>query len=238
MKPHPTTPLLVLKPMLELLIVALFVGTFIAQPFRIPSESMVPTLRVGDLLLADKQSFAPAGPLDRLLLPPTTPHRNDLALFHYPADPSTTLVKRIIALPGDRLHLHHGRVWLNGAPLAEPFAVYTPSRFNTFRDEFPSLREADPNLDPRWWATLRRTLTPSPGNPAELIVPPGHYFVLGDNRNDSEDSRYWGFVPAAALIGRPLLVYLSFAGPNPPAPQEPHTVAQRILHRLQARVLR
>jgi signal peptidase I len=202
--------LLHVQALLEILVIALFVVTFILQPFRIPSESMQPTLLVGDFLLGNKQSFAPTGFLDKVL-PPTTIHRGDLVIFYYPIDPTRDLVKRVIALPGDRLHMRNGLVYLNERPLAEPYAVHTPAAPDDFRDDFPSLRRTDPNADPRWWAELRRSV-----NHNEVTVPPNEYFVMGDNRNDSEDSRYWGFVPRNAIIAQPLLVYFSIARPNPP----------------------
>jgi signal peptidase I len=201
------------KPILEIVVVALFVIAFIAQPVRIPSASMQPTLRVGDFLLVDKQTFAPTGPLDALLVPIPAPHRGDVIVFHYPVDPNTLLVKRIIGLPGDHLRLRHGRVYRNGELLTEPYAFYSPARANPFRDDFPSLREADPNVDPDWWLTLRKQLNITnalAGNGTQdITVPPNHYFVLGDNRNDSEDSRYWGFVPRTAILGRPLFIYFT-----------------------------
>jgi len=215
---HPHNGLLPhLQAILEILTIALFIATFILQPFRIPSDSMQPTLLVGDFLLANKQSFAPTGPLDALL-PPTTIHRGDIVIFHYPLDPDRALIKRVIALPGDRIHLRNGLVFLNGKPLAEPYAVYTPSPPDTFRDDFPSLRHADPNADPNWWAQLRRLDLHN-----EITVPANDYFVMGDNRNDSEDSRYWGFVPRATIIARPLFVYASIA-------RDPHTTT--FLHHL------
>lgn len=191
------------RSLLEFLIVALFALTFILQPFRIPSESMVPTLRVGDFLMVDKQSFEPEGHLS-WLLPPSSFHRGDLVVFHYPVDPSMHLVKRVVAVPGDRIRLRHGRVWINEKPLKEPYAFYSPAAVDEFRDNFPSLRQADPNLDPNWWMRLRHSIVDG-----ELIVPQGHLFVLGDNRNDSEDSRYWGFVPDSDVVGRPFVVYFS-----------------------------
>jgi signal peptidase I len=193
------------KGLLEIVIAALFLVTFVVQPSRIPSESMVPTLRVGDFLLIDKQSFAPAGVLDRLL-PPTHLKRGDLVVFHYPLDGSVRLVKRIVGLPGDRIRLRDGHVLLNGQPLGEPYAFYSAARRNGFRDDFPTLREADPNVDPEWWIELRRS-----ASSGELTVPGDRYFVLGDNRNDSEDSRYWGFVRRDEIIGRPLVVYFAMS---------------------------
>jgi signal peptidase I len=193
-----------LKSVLEIVVFAVFLVTFLVQPFRIPSGSMEPTLRVGDFLLVDKQSYGPAGALDRLLLPPARVRRGDLVVFHYPVEPKLHLVKRVVGLPGDHIRLRGGRVLVNGRVLSEPYAFYSPSRPNGFRDEFPSLLEADPNVDLRWWIELRRTALEG-----DVTVPANEYFVLGDNRNDSEDSRYWGFVPRSAIVGRPLLVYFT-----------------------------
>jgi signal peptidase I len=197
--------LAVVKSIIEIIVCALLVVTFVIQPMRIPSASMEPTLRVGDFLLVDKQSFAPSGALDRLLLPPTRVERGALVVFHYPVDTSLHLVKRVVGVPGDRVRLRNGRVLVNGRPLSEPYAFYSPSRPNGFRDDFPSLLEVDPNVDLRWWIELRQLTRDSD----DVIVPPGEYFVLGDNRNDSVDSRYWGFVPRNAIVGRPLLVYFT-----------------------------
>jgi signal peptidase I len=191
------------RSLLEFLVVALFALTFILQPFRIPSESMVPTLRVGDFLMVDKQSYEPEGALS-WMLPPSSIHRGDLVVFHYPVDPSMHLVKRVVAMAGDRVRLKHGRVWINGQPLEEPYAFYSPAAVDDFRDNFPSLRQTDPSLDPNWWMRLRRSVIDG-----EIIVPRGQLFVLGDNRNDSEDSRYWGFVPESNVVGRPFVVYFS-----------------------------
>ena len=196
--------LTMLKSMLEIIVFAIFIVTFLVQPFRIPSGSMEPTLRVGDFLLVDKQSYGPAGVLDRLLLPPARVQRGDLVVFHYPVTPELHLVKRVVGLPGDRIRMRGGRVLVNGRVLEEPYAFYSPSRPNGFRDDFPSLLEADPNVDLRWWIRLRAAV-----KDGEVTVPANQYFVLGDNRNDSEDSRYWGFVPRSALVGRPLLVYFT-----------------------------
>ncbi len=198
-----------LKSILEIIVFAIFLVTFLVQPFRIPSGSMEPTLRVGDFLLVDKQSYGPAGELDRLLLPPSVVKRGDLVVFHYPVDPKLHLVKRVVGLPGERIRMRGGRVLVDGRLIAEPYAFYSPSRPNGFRDDFPSLLEADPNVDLRWWIRLRRSVVDR-----DVIVPANSYFVLGDNRNDSEDSRYWGFVPRSAIVGRPLLVYFTIPAAN------------------------
>ncbi len=213
MKAHPHNPaqrdgvLSAVKALLEIVIAALFLVTFVVQPSRIPSQSMEPTVHVGDFLLLDKQSYAPSGLLDRLL-PPAVIRRGDLVVFHYPSDPAIHLVKRVVGLPGDSLRMRNGHVLLNGQPLAEPYAFYSGARPNDFRDDFPSMREADPNVDPVWWIEMRRIL-----HDGQVTVPPDHYFVLGDNRNNSEDSRYWGFVPRDAIVGRPLVVYFASSSP-------------------------
>ncbi|MGA8940940.1 MAG: signal peptidase I [Acidobacteriaceae bacterium] len=196
--------LTMLKSVLEIVVFAVFIVTFIVQPFRIPSGSMEPTLLVGNFLLVDKQSYGPAGELDRLLLPPTRVERGNLVVFHYPVEPALRLVKRVVGIPGDHIRMRGGRVLVNGNVLKEPYAYYSPSRPNGYRDDFPSLLEADPNVDLRWWITLRNSV-----RDGQVTVPANEYFVLGDNRNDSEDSRYWGFVPRSAIVGRPLLVYFT-----------------------------
>jgi signal peptidase I len=172
------------------------------QPFRIPSASMEPTLLIGDFLLVDKQVGPEVSP--RILAPTDVIRRDDLIVFHYPVDSSMHLVKRVIGLPGDRLHLRDGRVYINGNAIPEPYAVYRPSAPDSYRDDFPRLVSADPGVDSRWWIEMHSLVSQG-----ELTVPPDNYFVLGDNRNDSEDSRYWGFVPRAAIVGKPFLVYFS-----------------------------
>jgi len=211
-----------------IIIVAVFIITFIAQPFRIPSASMEPTLLVGDFLLVTKQNF-PAHLLPSPILPAATLHRGDVIVFHYPIDPSMHLVKRIIGLPGDHLHLRHNRVYLNGNPLTEPYAVYSSAPPDSFRDDFPSLLRANPDVNPNWWAQLRRTEVHG-----EIIVPANSYFVMGDNRNDSEDSRYWGYVPRSAILARPLLVYFSTAAP--PSQPTSTTLWHRLTTNLHAEV--
>jgi signal peptidase I len=109
-------------------------------------------------------------------------------------------------LPGDHVRLHDGHAYIDGHALSEPYAVFRPSGPDSYRDEFPRLVSADPGVDSRWWIEMH---SPSLVSNGELTVPPDNYFVLGDNRNDSEDSRYWGFVPRGAIVGKPFLVYFS-----------------------------
>jgi len=202
--------------LLHIVIVALFIVTFSAQPFRIPSESMEPTLQVGDFLLVDKQVtpdvrqplIGSAQPVrsfaSRLFAPNNVIRRGDLIVFHYPVDPALHLVKRVIGLPGDRIYLRDDRVYIDGRALDEPYAVYNSSPPDSYRDDFPHLQTADPGVDSPWWIRMHSLVAHG-----ELTVPPGSYFVLGDNRNNSDDSRYWGLVPRAAIVGKPFLIYFS-----------------------------
>jgi signal peptidase I len=188
--------------LLYVIVIALFIITFIVQPFRIPSESMEPTLLVGDFLLVDKEIGLEVPP--RVLAPTNMIQRGDLIVFHYPVDSSLHLVKRVVGLPGDHLRLRDGHVYIDGRALSEPYAVFRPAVADSYRDDFPRMSSADPGVDSRWWIQMRSLIANG-----ELTVPADSYFVLGDNRNDSEDSRYWGFVPRAAVVGKPFLIYFS-----------------------------
>jgi signal peptidase I len=191
------------RSLLVVLVVALFILTFIVQPFRIPSESMERTLLVGDFLLVNKTIFAPSGHWG-WLVPYQKVERGDVVVFHFPPDPPEHVVKRVIGLPGDHIHLQNGFAWVNGQPLDEQYAVFEPAYADDFRDNFPTELYTDPGVDPQWWMEMRRNV-----REGDLVVPPGEYFVLGDNRNFSRDSRYWGFVPEDHIVGRPFVIYFS-----------------------------
>lgn len=206
--------------LLYIIIVAIFIITFAVQPFRIPSESMEPTLLVGDFLLVAKQQYP--FPKDALPFPATPIKRGDVIVFHYPIDPSIHLVKRVIGMPGDHLRLHDGHVFINGQALVEPYAVYKPGPTDNYRDNFPWLANPDPDVASNWWIQMKSLV-----NRGELTVPPRSFFVLGDNRNDSEDSRYWGFVRRDEIIGRPLVVYFAM-------PQQQAATSSRAGHLLEA----
>jgi signal peptidase I len=190
-----------MQSLLYILVVALFLMTFTVQPFRIPSESMEPTLLVGDFLLVDKQAV---GGEAGWMLPTAEIRRRDVVVFHYPVDPKVHLVKRVIGMPGDRLHLKDGRVYINGKLMDEHYTVYLAVGPDEYRDNFPRLNRANPAVNAEWWIRMRTLV-----RDGDLTVPPDSYFVMGDNRNDSEDSRYWGLVPRSAIVGEPLLVYFS-----------------------------
>ncbi|WP_348267944.1 signal peptidase I [Edaphobacter paludis] len=191
-----------IQSLLAIMVIAIFIITFCIQPFRIPSGSMEPSLLVGDFLLVNKQITTPG--VSDWLFPTPRIHRGEIVVFHYPINPTMHLVKRVIGLPGDRIKLRDGRVYINGQALSEPYAMYLPSAPDGYRDNFPRLQSADPAVDSRWWIKMHRLI-----DDGELTIPSGDYFVLGDNRNDSEDSRYWGFVPRAAIVGEPILIYFS-----------------------------
>jgi signal peptidase I len=203
----PTVPE-ALASLLSLVVVALFLNTFVMQPFLIPSESMEHTLLVGDFLLVNKQVYATGGRLSRWMLPYRDVERGDIIVFHHP-QPHPFLVKRVVGVPGDRLRIADGRVMVNGLIQDEPYAAFEPAASNPFPDDFPAKVYTNPQVDPQWWRQMQ-SLT----RDGELIVPRDQYFVLGDNRNHSDDSRYWGFVSRQQIVARPLVIYFSLARPS------------------------
>ena len=136
------------------------------------------------------------------ILPYRDVRRGDIVVFHHTNPP--LLVKRVIGIPGDHLRIVNGQVVVNGVSLNEPYATYEPAPPNAFRDNFPARTYTDPEVDPDWWKQMQ-SLT----HDGALTVPRGEYFVLGDNRNHSLDSRFWGFVPQEAIVARPLVIYFS-----------------------------
>jgi signal peptidase I len=192
-----------LQSLLTTVVIAVFVITFIIQAFQIPSESMESTLLIGDYLLVDKLCYGGGRFLDHIL-PYRSVHRGDIVVFHYPVHPNEHFVKRVVGVPGDRLRLINREVYVNGSHLQEPYVQHVSTRHDVFRDEFPRLDVSAPGLEGGWWLQMKKLV-----EDGELIIPEGSYFVLGDNRDDSDDSRYWGFVPRENIVGRPLLIYWS-----------------------------
>jgi len=189
------------------LVIALFVITFLLQAFQIPSKSMEDTLLIGDYLFVNKVDYGEGG-IWRHILPYRRVERGDVIVFRYPVDPSQLFVKRVIAVPGDRVRLLNKQVWINGKPQWEYYAVHYPG-MDSFRDNFPLAIRVPQHIEARWWMALGGHV-----RGGELLVPPRSYFVLGDNRDDSLDSRYWGFVPRENIIGRPLVIYFSLRSPG------------------------
>lgn len=200
-----------LQSLLGTIVIAVFVITFIIQAFQIPSPSMENTLLVGDYLLVNKLIYGGGGIADRAM-PYARIHRGDIIVFHYPVNPTQHFVKRVIGVPGDRIRMIDKQVFVNGIALREPYALFTQPANNLFRDSFPRFDVAAGET-PDWWIQMRKLV-----EDGQLIVPQGNYFVMGDNRDDSYDSRYWGFVPRANIIGRPLLIYWSVRESDPVVP--------------------
>ena len=200
-----------LQGLLGTVVVAMFVVTFIVQAFQIPSESMENTLLIGDYLLVDKLRFGGNGFWSHLL-PYRGVKRGDIVVFHYPVHPGEHFVKRVVAVPGDRIRLINRRVYINGARVAEPYVHF--SRPNDggvdamFRDDFPESGFLASGVTAAWRMEMAKLVEND-----QLIVPEGNYFVMGDNRDDSLDSRYWGFVPEENIVGRPLVIYWSMRSP-------------------------
>lgn len=188
------------------IVLFLVVRAFFVEAFTIPSGSMEGTLLVGDFLLVNKLLYGAEVPFTGKHLPPVRELRyGDVVIFQWPEDPKTNFVKRLVGLPGDRVEMRQGTFYRNGEPQREAYAV-----------------RSDPGLDPvgegfRWQRDYVtddvdvRDYHPSRDNWGPLLVPPGHFFTLGDNRDNSLDSRYWGFVPDSLVRGSPILVYYSFA---------------------------
>ncbi|MDP9051067.1 MAG: signal peptidase I [Acidobacteriota bacterium] len=193
-------------------ITVLFVFSFVFENFVIPSSSMASTLLVGDHVVVDRASLAPEGPH---IIPYRQLRRGEPVVFYKPIlEPdgsSLTLVKRVVGIPGDRIHLRAGILYVNGVAQNEPFAGKpTASNYNPYRDDFPSIApDSIPRVSARWTLDL-----PTHIQGEDLVVPPDSYFMMGDNRTNSLDGRYWGFVPRANLIGRPLVVYWSIDIPE------------------------
>jgi signal peptidase I len=194
--------------LLRTLVVGLFLLTFLLQPYLIPSESMERTLLIGDFLLVDKQLLAPSDALSRTLLPYREVQRGDIVVFHHPRPP--LLIKRVVGIPGDRIRVDEGHLSVNGLRVPEPYAAFEPTTWNPARDVFPGTVYSDPNVNPDWWRKMLSLV-----HNGELVVPENQYFVLGDNRNYSEDSRFWGLVPREAIVARPLVIYFSVRRPSP-----------------------
>jgi len=188
-----------LESLVVTVILALFGTTFLIQAFKIPSSSMEDTLLIGDHLMVDKVSYAPSF-LARLL-PYAPVERDRIIVFRYPLDPGTYFVKRVVGIPGDRIRVADKTVFRNGVALEEPYTVHKSLR--DYRDDFPTL--PSPTAFPEWADELPEVMDGD-----ELVVPPGRYFVMGDNRDFSSDSRYWGLVPRENIVGNPLVIYWSF----------------------------
>lgn len=199
------------------LVTGLFIITFILQAFEIPSSSMEDTLLIGDHVFVNREQFAPRTNWMGPLLPYRDIKRGDIVVFLSPAEPGLYVVKRIMGIPGDRIHLRDGAVYRNGEKLNEPYVMHKgPLFYDPYRDNFPAVPASDAyNVSPSWQLQMRTFIQGE-----DIVVPKDSYFGMGDNRDVSLDSRYWGFIPKENVIGRPMFVYWSF---NTPPDQYRHT---------------
>jgi signal peptidase I len=192
------------------LVSGLFIITFIVQAFEIPSESMVKTLLVGDHVFVDRLSPTSRAAYVGPLIPYREIRHGDIIVFLHPKEPGMYVVKRIIGIPGDRIHLRDGKVYRNGETLNEPYVIHSGPSYSPYRDQFPSVSpDGDSNVNPEWPIVMREHL-----KDGDLVVPPDSFFGMGDNRDVSLDSRFWGFIPRENVIGRPLFIYWSFDTPK------------------------
>ncbi len=196
-------------------ILAVFGTTFVLQAFKIPTGSMENTLLIGDHLLVNKFAFADQGSDFWRWLPYREIHRGDVIVFKFPpsddqAEPGEHFVKRVIGVPGDRIRIFHRQVFVNGVSLSEPYVHHTFTDQLRPGDDFPAPDvESIRGVTARWEEEMANYI-----KDGEIVVPPGKYFAMGDNREQSWDSRFWGFVPKELISGRPLLIYWSYETPR------------------------
>src|SRR5580765_1388907 len=196
-----------LESLLVTVILALFGTSFVVQAFKIPSPSMEKTLLVGDHLLVNKFIFGGTGAWYEKLLPYRPLERGDIIVFKFPYADHQHFVKRVIGLPGDRLKLVDQQVYINGKLLNEPYVVHDAAAgYDPLNYAFPPMGNPlySSPVEPDWARQIQNYVKGD-----ELVVPPGKYFAMGDNRDHSLDSRYWGFVDRDAIMGRPFLIYWS-----------------------------
>jgi len=206
------TPVEFLASLASVLVTGLFIITFILQAFEIPSSSMVKTLLIGDHVFVNRIQFAPKTNWMGRLLPYREIHRGDIVVFLSPMTPGLYVVKRVIGIPGDHIHLRNGVVYRNGEQLNEPYVNpdMPPNLEDSYRVNFPAVMPtyADQLAD-YWQLSLRQYIQGD-----DIVVPPDSYFAMGDNRDVSYDSRYWGFIPQKNVVGRPMFIYWSFDTPE------------------------
>ncbi len=195
-----------LESLLVTVVLALFGTSFVVQAFKIPSQSMEQTLLIGDHLLVNKFIFGGRDSWYDRFLPYRDIRRGEIIVFKFPFDDHAHYVKRVIAIPGDRLKIVDQQVYVNGNPIAEPYKVHDPATYDPYGDNFPPASEnfLQRNVRSEWAAEILSYV-----KDGELVVPPNKYFVMGDNRDRSWDSRYWGFVDRESVMGQPVIIYWS-----------------------------
>jgi signal peptidase I len=212
-KPRETT-VEFLASLAGVLVTGLFIITFVLQAFEIPSSSMEDTLLIGDHVFVNREQFAPATHWMGPLMPYRDIRRGDVVVFLSPSTQGLFVVKRIMGIPGDRIHLRDGVVYRNGQKLDEPYVsdkdVPESARLRTYYENFPAVPASDMyDVTPEWQAELPKHIEGE-----DFVVPANSYFGMGDNRHASYDSRFWGVIPKANVIGRPMFIYWSFITPK------------------------
>jgi signal peptidase I len=185
------------------ILILLFGTTTLMQAFVVPTSSMESTVMVGDHMIVDKLAYAPGGAVSKYLLPYRDVKRGDIIVFRWPPDPRQNYVKRVMAIPGDRLRIADKHVYLNGKKLEEPYVQHIYPANEPYRDNFPA--EPFGPVDQRGLSMLSEHVVNG-----EIVVPPDSYFAMGDNRDNSLDSRYWGFVPRENIVGKPFVIFWSY----------------------------
>ncbi len=210
-KPYPATePLLVdyARSFFPVLLIVFILRSFLAEPFRIPSGSMMPTLLIGDFILVNKFIYGIRLPvINKKIIAIDEPERGDVVVFRYPKNPNVDYIKRVIGLPGDRIGYFHKKLFINGQPAPQQLlGVYQGVGQG---DAMTGAQHLVETLDDN----LEHSILINPGMPTvqgEFQIPPGHYFMMGDNRDNSNDSRYWGMVPEENLVGKAFLIWMNW----------------------------
>ena len=203
------------------ILIVFLLRSFVVEPFKIPSGSMIPTLQVGDFILVNKFDYGIRLPIiDKEIIPIGNPHRGDVMVFRYPEDPSLDYIKRVVGLPGDRVEYINKRLIINGHPVpthyvGEYLSKETMQYYQLYSEDLGGVVH-DILIDPNAPAYVPQVMTfPYSGNcnynrdGFVCKVPPGHYFMMGDNRDNSSDSRVWGFVPDQNIVGKAFFIWLN-----------------------------
>ncbi len=190
------------------ILIVLLLRSFLIEPFRIPSGSMIPTLHVGDFILVNKFSYGLRMPaFHDLLLPLGEPERGDVVVFRFPEDPSKDFIKRVVGLPGDRIRYEGKQLFINGEPMTQSTSGYYSA------DAAGRAIIAEERIEDLAGLEHKILINPArPDDDGEFEVPPAHYFMMGDNRDGSDDSRRWGFVPERNLVGKAFMIWMSWDG--------------------------
>lgn len=221
-EPQKETTVEFLASIANILVSGLFIITFIMQAFEIPSSSMEDTLLIGDHLFVNRVQYAPPVQWLSSIMPYHDVQRNDIVVFVSVEGTGMYIVKRIVGVPGDHLHLRNGELYRNGEKVVEPYVVHKDKDDYPYRDNFPLYPPTDAQSINEGWAAVQRSFIE--GN--DIVVPPNCYFGMGDNRDQSYDSRFWGFIPRDNVVGRPMFIYWSFD--TPPTQVNKRSLSDRI----------